>query len=81
VNVVATLALASGRIPWVEFYADPMIDKNVHEIDVESEASKICIRAENTPHPSNPKTSYLAALSVIQLLKQLTEDTSIIIGT
>ncbi len=81
VNTIATLALASGKIPWVEVYADPLLNRNVHEIEVESVASKICIRVENVPHPDNPKTSYLAALSVIQLLKQLSGDTTIVIGT
>ena len=81
VNVVATLALASGKIPWVEIYADPTLNENIHEIEVEGEVSKIRIHAENMPHPGNPKTSYLAALSVIQLLKQLAGDTHIIVGT
>jgi aspartate dehydrogenase len=81
VNVTATLALASGRVPWVEIYADPMLDRNIHEIEVESEASNMHIKVENIPHPNNPKTSYLAALSVIHLLKQLTESANLIIGT
>jgi aspartate dehydrogenase len=81
VNVVATLALASGKIPWVEVYADPLLDKNVHEIEIEGRASKMRIRVENAQHPINPRTSYLAALSVVQLIKQLTEDVSLIIGT
>jgi aspartate dehydrogenase len=81
VNVVATLALASGKIPWVEVYADPTLDRNIHEIEVESEASKISIRAENVPHPNNPRTSYLAALSVIQLLKQLAGGANIAVGS
>jgi len=81
VNVVATLALASGRIPWVEIYADPACEKNVHEIEVEGEASKIYVKIENVPHPDNPKTSYLAALSAVQLIKQLTEGAGLVIGT
>jgi predicted dinucleotide-utilizing enzyme len=81
VNVVATLTLASGKIPWVEVYADPLLDKNVHEIEIEGGASKMYIRVENAPHPINPRTSYLAALSVIQLIKQLTEDVGLSIGT
>jgi aspartate dehydrogenase len=81
VNVTTTLALASGKIPWVEIYADPLLNRNVHEIEVESEASKICIKVENLPHPDNPKTSYLAGLSVIQLLKQLSGGTNIVVGT
>jgi aspartate dehydrogenase len=81
VNVIAVLALASGRIPWVEVYADPALSVNVHEIEIESEASSIRVRVENIPHSSNPRTSYLAALSAIRLLKQLSEDAYIHVGT
>jgi len=81
VNIIATLALASGVIPWVEIYADPDLERNIHEIEIESNASRIHIRVENVPHPQNPRTSYLAALSAIQLLKQLTTKTKINIGS
>lgn len=81
VNVVVALALASGRIPWVEVYADQNLQRNIHEIVVEGKASTISIRVENVPHPRNPRTSYLAALSAIQLLKELTGEGSIVVGT
>ncbi|RSN72877.1 aspartate dehydrogenase [Candidatus Methanodesulfokora washburnensis] len=81
VNVVAALALASGLIPWVEVYADPRLEKNIHEIAVEGVASTISIRVENIPHPRNPRTSYLAALSAIQLLKQLVGGETVVVGT
>jgi len=81
VNVVATLALAAGQIPWVEVYADPKLEKNIHEIVVEGKASTISVRVENVPHPRNPRTSYLAALSAVQLLKELVEEESITVGT
>jgi len=73
VNVAAALKLASGVEPTVRLIADPSLSRNVHEIRVESEASGITIRVENVPHPSNPKTSYLAALSAIALLRKLSE--------
>jgi aspartate dehydrogenase len=81
VNVVAALALAAGQVPWVEVYADPKLEKNIHEVVVEGKASIISIRVENVPHPRNPRTSYLAALSAIQLLKELTEEENIAVGT
>ncbi len=74
INVVAALALASGVEPNVEIYADPMAMHNIHEIIVEGKASKIFIRVENVPHPQNPRTSYLAALSAATLLKRLCEE-------
>ncbi len=80
VNVSATLSLASGMDIEVEVIADPQIDRNVHEILVESKASNISIRVENVPSPSNPRTSYLASLSAIELLKKLCNEERLIIG-
>lgn len=70
-NVAATLALYSGAPVHVRVVADPAATRNVHEVEVESEASRITITVENVPHPLNPKTSYLAALSAISLLREL----------
>lgn len=81
INVAATLSLAVGRDIDVEIYGCKNLDVNIHEIIVESNASKIYIRVENKPHPSNPRTSYLAALSIIQLLNQICKNTVISIGT
>jgi len=80
INVAATLKLASNKPVRVRIVADPSVKNNVHEIIVESTASKMHVVIENTPHPENPKTSYIAALSAIQLLKQLTSG-GVIIGT
>ncbi|MEM0340853.1 MAG: aspartate dehydrogenase [Acidilobaceae archaeon] len=80
VNVAATLSLAAGREAWVEIWARKDLKMNVHEIEVESNISRLYIRVENTPHSENPKTSYLAVLSVTRLLKQICEG-GIIIGT
>jgi len=74
VNVAAALSLAAKREAIVEIVADPTIDRNVHEIHVNSEASKITIVVENVPSPMNPRTSYLAALSAIALLKRLADE-------
>lgn len=52
---------------------------NVHEIKVESEAGRFLFRTENVPFPSNPKTSYLAALSAMAALESYF--TSVRIGT
>ena len=81
VNVAAALALAAGVEPEVEIIADPAVDRNIHEILVESRASKITIRVENVPSPRNPKTSYLAALSCIELLRRLTSGEWLEVGS
>ena len=73
INVAATLSLA-GKGPeatHVEIWADPDIAGNTHEIAVEGEFSKISSKIENTPDPNNPKSSMLAAASIISILKKL----------
>ncbi len=81
INVVAALYLASGVEPEVEIIADPGVERNIHEITVEAEASRIHIVVENKPSPTNPKTSHLAALSVVELLRKLTGSEILVIGT
>jgi aspartate dehydrogenase len=73
INVAATLAVVSNQPQKVkvELVAQKGLTKNVHEITVTSVAGKVYTKTENVPCISNPKTSYLAALSVISLLKDL----------
>lgn len=71
VNVAATLALA-GPGPektTAEVWADPQAQVNTHEITVEGLHSTITARVENRPDPQNPKTSMLAAYSILHVLK------------
>ena len=49
---------------------DPNVKFNTHEIFCEWECGKITIKSENMPS-KNPKTSYLAVLSAIQILKNI----------
>jgi aspartate dehydrogenase len=81
VNVAAALSLAGigADDTLVRVVADPTSDKNVHEIDVEGEFGRLTIRIENFPSPANPKTSFMAALSAIALLRRLTA--TLIVGT
>lgn len=81
INVAATLSLA-GIGPdktRVKIIADPNIKDIIHEIYVKGEFGEIYTRAVNKPFPSNPRTSYIAALSAIATLKRIAS--SIIIGT
>jgi len=80
VNVAATLSLA-GLGPdhtFVEVWADPAAQGNSHEIDVQGEYSKIISRVDNLPDPKNPKTSMLAAHSIIAALRQMTAKIAVI---
>lgn len=73
INVGARLALATlgPEKTIVEVYANPNIDKNIHEIKLESEVGYYNFSFQNNPSPTNPKTSWLAALSAIELLEQI----------
>lgn len=73
-NVAATLSLAGiGPLRTkVEIWADPDTAANTHEITAEGAFSRITARVENTPDPANPKTSLLAAQSIIAVLRGMT---------
>lgn len=75
VNVAASLSLAGIGLEntMVEIVADPSLDQNVHKIDVKGEAGELMAEAHNFSSPENPKTSYLAALSAIKVVKKLTD--------
>jgi aspartate dehydrogenase len=75
INVAAVLSLAGigAQKTQVRIVASPRVKKNIHEIEIESEAARIFTRSENILHPQNPKTSYLAVLSAIATLKQILE--------
>ena len=78
VNVAAILFLAAEESDvQVKVVADPDIQINRHEIMVEGDFGRISTRVENIPSPSNPKTSYLAALSAIATLRSIVEPVKI----
>ncbi|MCU0632401.1 MAG: aspartate dehydrogenase [Methanolinea sp.] len=79
VNVSVALSLAAGRDADVELYADPDVKRNIHEIEAEGEFGEIYIRVSNVPSPDNPATSYLAALSILTLLRNLEQP--LVVGT
>ena len=73
VNVAATISLA-GIGPdrtRVRVVADPTISQNIHEIHARGAFGSFEIRLANLPNPDNPKTSLLACLSVVSLLKKI----------
>lgn len=73
INVAAALSLAGlgWRKTRVKIIASPQYRRNIHEVKIESAAGLIITRTENVPSPDNPKTSYLATLSAIAVLKQV----------
>jgi len=79
VNVAVALALAGIGMEktMVRVVADPTSKQNVHEIMAEGAAGKITVRVENFPAPTNPKTSWVAALSAAQKLKGIVEPISL----
>ncbi|MEM3401673.1 MAG: aspartate dehydrogenase [Candidatus Hadarchaeales archaeon] len=75
VNVAATLALATIGVKKtrVRVVADPSIKRNIHEIKIIGDCGEITTVANNLPFPESPRTSYLAALSAIRMLRNMTE--------
>ncbi|MBL8806363.1 MAG: aspartate dehydrogenase [Rhodospirillales bacterium] len=73
VNVAAALSLA-GIGPdrtLVEIWADPTVERNIHEYEVVSDSVRFSVRTEGIPSPDNPKTSAIVPLSVVATLDRL----------
>jgi aspartate dehydrogenase len=75
VNVAASLSLVGIGFErtLVKVVVDPTIKRNMHEIVVRGEFGELRTVVENVPSKTNPKTSFLAALSAIATLKQVCE--------
>jgi len=75
INVAAALALAGigATRTRVRIIADPKATRNTHEIRVKGGFGELVAITKNNPFPQNPRTSYIAALSAIRTLKNLTE--------
>jgi aspartate dehydrogenase len=73
VNVAAILSLAGlgAERTKVRIIADPTIRANIHRVEAVGNSGKITAELENQPHPMNPKTSFLAVLSALELLRQI----------
>ena len=77
INVAATISIACQRDIDVKIIVDPKVDRNVHEIVAKGDFGEFKTRTENFPCAANPKTSMLAALSAIRLLKSFNETISV----
>lgn len=65
-NVTAAVALAGVGFEQtqVQLVADPGVTQNCHELEVHGAFGEFRIQLANAPLPENPKTSWLAALSL-----------------
>lgn len=72
VNVAAALSLAGigGEKTRVKIVADSGVRENIHEIRVKGDFGEASITVTNVPHPENPRTSTLAALSALEALRR-----------
>lgn len=77
INVAATISMACNRDIDVKIIVDPKVNRNVHEITAKGDFGEFKTTTMNYPCAANPKTSMLAALSAIRLLKSFNETISV----
>jgi aspartate dehydrogenase len=72
VNVAAAVSLAGIGLDRTRLrvYADPSIERNQHQVEVEGYFGRLRVEVENIP-TANPKTGRIVALSVAKTLRDL----------
>lgn len=72
-NVSIVLALASLGFDEtkVRLVADPQVTQNIHQVEMTGDFGEATFIIKNNPLPQNPKTSYLAAMSILGTLKRM----------
>ncbi|MGH7105045.1 MAG: aspartate dehydrogenase [Acetobacteraceae bacterium] len=72
-NVAAALALAGigAERTRVEIWADPTVERNRHTVRVVADSATLTFCIESVPSQENPRTSRLAAQSVLACLRGL----------
>jgi aspartate dehydrogenase len=74
-NVVAAVSFA-GIGPdrtRLEIWADPGVERNIHEVVLRADSTTLRLSIENVPS-ENPKTARIAALSVIACLRKMSSN-------
>ena len=71
-NVAATIAMSGIGMSEtkVKLYADPTVQKNIHEIEVEGAFGSFAFRIEGSALPENPKSSALTAMSLVAAIQR-----------
>ncbi len=74
-NVAAALALAGLGMDatGVTLIADPTVSRNRHHVEALGDFGRLDVTIDAEPSPDNPKTSHLAALSIVKMLDRLTD--------
>jgi aspartate dehydrogenase len=72
-NVAASVAMAGPGLDkaQVELIADPTITRNIHEVEATGAFGKMHFRVEANPFPNNPKSSMLAAMSMVSTIRKI----------
>ena len=72
VNVAAALSMAGigADRTTIEIWADPGVTRNIHRIEIDSDAARMSLQIENVPS-ENPKTGRITAQSVVALLRKM----------
>ncbi|MCC3357794.1 aspartate dehydrogenase [Bacillus sp. REN16] len=71
VSIVLSLAGLGIEKTTVSLVADPHIEKNIHQVDITGDFGEATFTITNNPLPENPKTSYLAAMSILGTLQRM----------
>lgn len=73
VNIAIALSLAGIGVDYtrVQIIADPFVTTNQHEITAKGPFGSVTIQLENEPLPSNPKSSFITAMSIIGTIERI----------
>lgn len=71
INVALVLSIAGigAHQTNVRIIADPSAVRNTYTIEAEGDFGRMRLEIENNPMPANPKTSLLAAFSILAVLQ------------